>query len=240
MNEISFPHLSQARILIVEDEATIRRFVAKTMSGYGAATFEAGSLRQAQEQLLLWKPDLIVLDLGLPDGDGKELIQTVRSAGLQTSFIVLSARSQETEKVEALMAGADDYLTKPFGTAELLARAEAAIRRCSGTQCDCSTTTLHQIGDVEIDLASHVFTKSGVVGHLTKIEWRLLSVLLQHRGKLLTHQKLLSDVWGVDASGHTHYLRIYVQKLRNKIEDDPIQPKYILTEVGIGYRLAED
>lgn len=240
MTEITFSYLSHARILVVEDEVAIRRFVDKTMISYGAKVFEAGSLSEAREQNLLWKPDLIVLDLGLPDGDGKELIKDVRASGSKTPIIVLSARTHEAEKVEALIAGADDYLTKPFGTAELLARVETALRRSTLASLEAPEQTVFKLGDVEVDVANRVFKKAGKDEHLTKIEWRLLSVMLSHRGKLLTHQKLLSDVWGVGASEHTHYLRIYIQRLRNKIEPEPIQPRYIVTEIGIGYRLVED
>ncbi len=239
MTEITFNYLSDARILVVEDEAAIRRFINRTMTGYGSKVFEAGTLREARQQNLLWKPDLIVLDLGLPDGDGIELIKDVRASGSKTPIVVVSARSHEVEKVDALMAGADDYLTKPFGTAELLARAEIALRRERRAHLVPEDTIVHKIGDVEVNLALYVLKKNGREEHLTKIEWRLLSVFLAHRGKLLTHQKLLSDVWGADASGHKHYLRIYIQRLRNKIEPDPIRPQYIVTEIGIGYRLID-
>lgn len=237
MTEITFNKLAQSRILVVEDETVIRRFIKKTVAGYGADVLEAGTLREAREQNTLWHPDLIVLDLGLPDGDGKQLIQDTRAVGSDIPFIILSARDQESDKVEALLAGADDYLTKPFGIAELLARIEAALRRSKQSNADAPEQSVFKFGNLEIDLENHVFQKSGTVGHLTKIEWRLLTLFLKNRGKLLTHQKLLSEVWGTNASGHTHYLRIYVQKLRNKIEDDPIQPKYIVTEIGVGYRL---
>lgn len=239
MTEITFNCLSDARILVVEDEAAIRRFINKTMTGYGSKVFEAGTLREARQQNLLWKPDLIVLDLGLPDGDGIELIKDVRASGSKTPIVVVSARSHEVEKVDALMAGADDYLTKPFGTAELLARVEIALRRERRAHLEPEDAVVYKIGDVEVNLALYVLKKNGREEHLTKIEWRLLSVFLAHRGKLLTHRKLLSDVWGADASGHKHYLRIYIQRLRNKIEPDPIQPQYIVTEIGIGYRLID-
>ncbi len=240
MTEISFDHISNSRILVVEDESAIRRFMKKTMTGYGATVIEASTLREAGEQNLLWKPDLIVLDLGLPDGDGKDFIRDARACGCMVPIIIVSARSNETEKVEALMIGADDYLTKPFGTAELFARVETALRRNSKKETTIAEQTFFTIGNVEVDLDAHTLKKEEHVEHLTKIEWRLLSVFLRHRGKLLTHQKLLSDVWGANVSNHTHYLRIYVQKLRNKIEPDPIQPKFIITEIGIGYRLVED
>ncbi len=239
MTEITFNYLSDARILVVEDEAAIRRFINRTMTGYGSKVFEAGTLREARQQNLLWKPDLIVLDLGLPDGDGIELIKDVRASGSKTPIVVVSARSHEVEKVDALMAGADDYLTKPFGTAELLARVEIALRRERRAHLVAEDAIVYKIGDVEVNLALYVLKKNGREEHLTKIEWRLLSVFLAHRGKLLTHQKLLSDVWGADASGHKHYLRIYIQRLRNKIEPDPIRPQYIVTEIGIGYRLID-
>lgn len=236
---IQFTHIQDARILVVEDEESIRRLVKRTVEEYGGLINEAENLRSARTLCASWRPDMIILDLGLPDGDGNDLITEVRAYS-QVPIIILSARVNENDKVKALMAGADDYLTKPFSSVELLARVEAALRRRRTVENSTGAATTVKLGECEIDLANHVFTKAGKVEHLTKVEWRLLEVLIKHQGKVLTHRNLLSEVWGPIASGHTHYLRIYIQRLRNKIEPDPITPHYILTEIGIGYRLVDE
>lgn len=233
---LDLTYLSKARIVIVEDESAIRAFVARTLKDFGAQVYEADTIGLAQGALASWRADLLILDLGLPDGDGNDFIAEIRQKS-RIPIIVLSARVQESEKVKALLAGADDYLTKPFGSSELLARTEAALRRANTGMTDLVHQETIRFADVEIDPAAHTLKKAGQLQHLTKVEWKLLSVLLQYRGKVLTHKQLLTEVWGLAASAHTHYLRIYIQRLRAKIEPDPVRPQYLVTEIGIGYRL---
>jgi two-component system KDP operon response regulator KdpE len=179
------------------------------------------------------RPDLVILDLGLPDGDGMDLIRTVR--GWSTlPIIVLSARSEERQRVEALDAGADDYLCKPFGVAELLARLRVALRRRATARGDEGPVV--RFGAVAVDLANRQVSKNGEPLHLTQIEFRLLAALLAHPGKVLTHRHLLREVWGPSHVEHGHYLRIYMAHLRRKLEDDPARPRYFTTETGVGYR----
>jgi len=183
------------------------------------------------------KPDLVILDLGLPDGDGVDFIREFRSWSSQP-IIVLSARVGESDKIAALDAGADDYLTKPFGVGELLARVRAALRRKDSPSNVNSTT--FRFGDVEVDLTSRRVTKRGGIIHLTPIEYRLLTIMIANAGRVLTHRHMLREVWGPAYVEHGHYLRVHMVHLRQKLEDDPAQPKHLLTETAVGYRLVAE
>ena len=223
-----------ASILIVEDEKQIRRFVRTALEAQGHKVFEAQTAREGLVEAGTRKPDLVVLDLGLPDLDGVEFIRDLRTWSAMP-VIVLSARTNETEKIAALDAGADDYLTKPFGVGELLARVRVALRRgATGSEDD----PVIAFGGVRVDLAKRSVTRAGAPVHLTVIEYRLLSVLARGAGKVITHRQLLREVWGPSHVEHSHYLRIYMGQLRHKLEDDPARPRYLLTETGVGYRLA--
>lgn len=220
-------------ILLIEDEVQIRRFVRSALEEEGYHVVESGTLTHGMLQAYEAKPQLILLDLGLPDGDGVSFIRELRTRS-EISVLVLSARSSEGEKIRALDAGADDYLTKPFSTGEMLARVRALLRR---NKNDNNTTeTLFRFGDIEIDLARRQVIRSRAIVHLTPIEYRLLCAMLTSNGKVMTYRHLLRTVWGNTHIESNHYLRIYVSHLRQKLEDDPAQPKYFLTETGIGYR----
>ncbi|MBI5462494.1 MAG: two-component system response regulator KdpE [Gammaproteobacteria bacterium] len=223
-------------LLIVEDEKAIRRFVRQALETEGYRVFEAENLQRALIEAGTRKPDMVILDLGLPDGDGTDFIRELRAwSGMP--IVVLSARAEEHDKVAALDAGADDYLSKPFGVSELLARVRAALRRHARTGEALDSTV--QFGAVIVDLANRRVTKSGEEIHLTQIEFRLLAVLLSHPGKVLTHRHLLREVWGPPYVEHSHYLRIYMGHLRQKIEDNPARPQHLITETGIGYRFVQ-
>lgn len=222
----------QQNILIIEDEKEIRRFVKLALEGenfrvYEAETYQRGLIESANR-----KPDLLILDLGLPDGDGIGLICDLRQWS-HIPVLVLSARTDETDKVMALDAGADDYLTKPFGISELLARVRVALRRYARkNQLD----PIFRFGDISVDLINRRVTKNQQELHLTPIEFRLLSEFIANSGKVLTQRHLLRQIWGPNYVEHNHYLRIYMGHLRQKLEDDPTQPVHLLTETGIGYR----
>jgi two-component system KDP operon response regulator KdpE len=223
-------------ILIIEDEPPIRRFLRASLNGEGYRLNEASSgaeaLRVAAEQ----PPDLVILDLGLPDIDGQEVLRRLRE-WLTAPIIVLSARDQELQKIKALDSGADDYVTKPFGIGELLARIRTAIRHANQGSGDSPAFFL---GDLRVDLAAHrVFRRDEEV-HLTPLEFKLLVTLIRHSGKVLTHRFLLREVWGPQDSQENHYLRVFVAGLRKKLEDDSTRPRYILTEQGVGYRFAAE
>jgi two-component system KDP operon response regulator KdpE len=221
--------------LLVEDEPHIRRFVRASLEAEGWRVFETDTLRQGLIDAATRKPDLVIADLGLPDGDGVELIRELRTWS-QVPVIVLSARSDEGDKVRALDAGADDYIEKPFGVSELLARVRAHLRRQQSGRAGDGSATL-TIGNVEIDLAARIVTKSGTEVHLTPIEYRLLGVLLANAGRVLTHRHLLREVWGPSHVEQNHYLRVFMGNLRHKLEDNPAQPTMLVTETGVGYRL---
>lgn len=199
----------------------------------GFRVFEAESLQRGMIEAGTRKPDLVILDLGLPDGDGLDFIHAVRAWG-KFPIIILSARSDEADKVQALDAGADDYLSKPFGVAELQARVRAALRR--QTPQGQAQDPIVRFGDVAVDLVNRRITKGDREVHLTQIEFRLLNALLSHPAKVLTHKQLLQEVWGPSYSEHSHYLRIYMAHLRQKLEDDQARPRFLITETGIGYR----
>lgn len=230
----------EPRVLLVEDEPPIRRFLRAALVGEGFSLVEADSAAAALKAAPREPPDLVVLDLGLPDLDGLEVIRRLREWSV-APIIVLSARGQERDKVSALDAGADDYLTKPFGVGELLARMRAALRRSAR-----SADPLHpeasgfQVGELRVDLADRSVKLAGAAVRLTNLEYRLLAALARHPGKVLTHRHLLKEVWGPNAVQETHYLRVYMASLRRKIEADAAQPRYLLTEQGVGYRLAAE
>ncbi len=220
--------------LLVEDEPHIRRFVRAALEQKGWQVHESVSMGRGLIDAGTRRPDLVVLDLGLPDGDGIEFIQDVRKWST-VPIIVLSARVAEGEKIRALDAGADDYLTKPFGTGELLARVRATLRRQRQTGAG-SDGTVH-FGDVTVDPQARAVTRNGEHVHLTPTEYRLLSVLAANAGRVMTNPQLLRAVWGPGHVESGHYLRIYMGHLRHKLEADPAQPRHLLTETGVGYRL---
>ena len=219
-------------ILIIEDEQAIRRFLRSALEGDGLRVFEAETLQRGLLEAATRKPDLVILDLGLPDGDGTAFIRDFRQWS-QVPVIVLSARAEEADKITALDAGADDYLSKPFGIGELQARLRVALRRRSGAEPD---QPQFSFSGLEVDIASRRISRGEEEIHLTPIEFRLLAVLLNNHGKVLTQRQLLSQVWGPNAVEHSHYLRIYMGHLRQKLENDPARPQHLLTETGIGYR----
>lgn len=223
--------------IIIEDEPQIRRFVRAALEAEHWQVFEAGTLKQGPVDAGTRRPDLVILDLGLPDGDGVDYLKDLRSWS-QVAVIVLSARTDESQKIAALDAGADDYLTKPFGVGELMARVRVALRR--GQKPTEPGSAVFTFGDVSIDFAARRVQRDGAPVHLTPIEYRLLGVLIANVGRVLTHRYLLREVWGPTHSERTHYLRVYMGQLRQKLEDDPAQPRHILTETGVGYRLLVD
>jgi two-component system KDP operon response regulator KdpE len=221
-------------ILLIEDEVQIRRFVRTALEHESYPVLESGALGPGMKLAHEAAPQLIILDLGLPDGDGVGFIRELRTQSA-TPVLVLSARTAEAEKIRALDAGADDYLTKPFSTGELLARVRALLRRNKSD--NPATSTQLRFGEIEIDLPSRQVRRRQQTVHLTPIEYRLLLAMLTSPGKVLTYRHLLHAVWGSHHSESNHYLRIYVSRLRQKLEDDPTQPKHFLTETGVGYRL---
>lgn len=220
--------------LLVEDEPQIRRFVRASLEEEGWQIFESETMKRGLIDAGTRKPNLIILDLGLPDGDGVDFIADVRKWST-VPIIVLSARANEIDKIKALDAGADDYLTKPFGVGELLARVRSTLRRLR--QSGANTAGIIQFGDVKVDLEARLVTKANQVVHLTPTEYRLLTVLAKNAGRVVTNPQLLREVWGPSHSESGHYLRIYMGHLRQKLEEDPAQPRYLLTETAVGYRL---
>ena len=222
------------QILIVEDDEQIRRFVRLSLEADRYRVSEAESRMRGAIETGTRKPDLLIVDLGLPDGNGVDLIRDVR-AWSSVPILVLSARIDEAEKIEALDAGADDYLTKPFGTGELSARVRAMLRRGARAPDTASTVTF---GDVVVDLAARTITRKGESLHLTPVEFRLLAYLITHTGKVLTHRQLLREVWGPSHVEDSHYLRVYMGRLRQKLEGDATRPRHFITEAGVGYRFV--
>jgi len=223
--------------LLVEDEAQIRRFVREALEDEGWQVYEAANGRQGLIAAGTRQPDLVVLDLGLPDGDGVAFLADLRQWS-RAAVIVLSARTLESEKVRALDAGADDYLTKPFGVAELMARARSALRRQQQAPTARDNAGVVRFGTVAIDLQGHAVTRDGHGVRLAPTEFKLLAALARNAGRVVSNPQLLREVWGQQSANSPHYLRIYMGHLRRKLEDDPAQPKYLITETGVGYRLA--
>lgn len=230
-NEIS------PQVLVVEDEAQMRRFVRASLSSHGYRVLEAECLSEALSLLTSHHPDLVLLDLGLPDGDGVEFTRQIREWS-STPVVVISARGREDDKVTALDAGADDYLTKPFGVNELLARMRVALRHASSALGPLDEQLL-DFDELRIDLAKRIVTRDERELHLTPTEYKMLTMLARHAGKVLTHRQILQEVWGPAYSGQAHYVRVHMAELRKKIERDPARPKLIFTETGVGYRMRE-
>ena len=224
-------------ILVVEDEAPMRRFLCSALTSHGFRVAEAGTLAVAERLATEGPLAAVLLDLGLPDGDGLALLRQLREWS-HAPVIVLSARDREDDKVLALDAGADDYLTKPFGTSELLARIRVALRHARGQAV--ADDPVIAIGPMRIDQARHEVVVDGEPVHLTPIEFRLLALLARHGGKVLTHRQLLHEVWGPRNTHQTHYLRVHMAALRRKIEADPARPRWLITEAGVGYRLLDE
>ena len=228
----------EATIVLIEDESEIRRFLRTTLPGHGFRIYEATTGQGGLIEVKTRNPDLILLDLGLPDLDGIDVIRQVRE-WTPTPIIVLSAREQEQQKVAALDLGADDYVTKPFGINELLARIRTALRhaaRPDGAETDSSFT----FGDVRVELGRRQVFVADKEIHLTPIEYKLLTTLVRHAGKVVTHRQLLKEVWGPLHVEESHYLRVYMRQLRNKLESNPAHPNILVTELGVGYRLRTE
>jgi two-component system KDP operon response regulator KdpE len=223
----------QPVVILIEDEKQIRRFVRTALESEGCQVYEAETAARGLVEAGTRKPDLVVLDLGLPDRDGVELIRDLRGWS-SVPVIVLSARTDEEDKIAALDAGADDYLAKPFGVGELLARVRALLRR-RGVTGESSSSVVN-FGEVAVDMANRIVTRNGEEVHLTPIEYRLLTFLIANSGKVITHRQLLREVWGPSHVESPHYLRVYMGNLRKKLEKDPAQPDHFLTESGLGYR----
>lgn len=224
-------------VLVVEDEPQMRRFIRATLTSHGYRLLEAGTAAEAMMLASSHNPELVLLDLGLPDGDGIELTGRIREWS-PMPVIVLSARGREDDKVAALDAGADDYLTKPFGVNELLARMRVALRHAR-TGGATGPVQVLEFGDLRVDLVRREVTQAGKEVHLTPIEYKLLVLLAQNAGRVLTHQHILKEVWGPAYASQTHYVRVHMAELRKKIETNPARPRLLLTEPGVGYRLRE-
>ncbi len=220
------------RVLVIDDEPQIRKLLKVSLAAHGYDVYEATSGADAVIQAVNIKPDLIILDLGLPDMDGKEVVRRLREWS-DIPILILTVRDQEKEKIDALDSGADDYITKPFSIGELLARIRVSMRRSAHTEDE---PVIH-CGDLSIDLAQRRVTVNAQEIKLTPTEYDILKILAQNSGKVLTHRQLLKAVWGNTYSEDTHYIRVYIGQLRRKIETNPTQPKYIITESGVGYRL---
>ena len=224
-------------VLIVEDEAPLRRFLRAALVAQGYRLVEAETASEGLQRATEHNPDIVLLDLGLPDGDGLDVTSRLRE-WTGVPIIVLSARGQERDKVQALDVGADDYLTKPFGTSELLARIRVALRRVA--ERTPTQEPVVSLGEVTVDLARRLVTRAGKPVHLTPHEYKLLTTLLKYAGKVVTHKQLLKEVWGPQAVSQTHYLRVYMAQLRQKLEADPARPRHLTTEPGVGYRLRSE
>jgi two-component system KDP operon response regulator KdpE len=226
-------------ILVIEDEVQIRRFLRTTLSAEHYRLREASTATEGIKLTTEQKPDVIVVDLGLPDADGIEVIRHIRKANSNIPIIVLSVRSNERDKITALDAGADDFINKPFAVGELLARLRAALRRVAqaGGQ---SLPSIFRTGEIEVNLGKRRILIAGAEVHLTRIEYKLLEILIRHADQVVTHGHLLNEVWGPNHSDHTHYLRVHMLQLRRKLERDPARPRYLRTEPGVGYRLATE
>ncbi len=227
---------TQPTVLVVEDDPAIHKFLRISLEVQGYRLIESKTAKDGLLQAATRNPNVIILDLGLPDMDGIEFTRQVRQWS-SVPIIVVSARREEQDKVGALDAGADDYLTKPFSVSELQARLRAVLRRkTNGSEKE---SPILQVGDLSMDVAKHLVKRGDREIHLTPNEYRLLAFLMRNAGRVVTHHQLLKEIWGPDATEETHYLRVYVNQLRQKIEPNPTQPQYLLTEPGIGYRMME-
>ena len=225
------------QVLVIEDEPQMRRLLGTTLRAHGFQVTETATAREGLAQAAGRNPQLILLDLGLPDGDGIDVARRLRG-NTQAPIIVISARGREVDKVTALDLGADDYLTKPFGVEELLARIRVALRHAArGVRPEAEVFTA---GELEVDLARHRVLREGREVHLTPTEYRLLGVLVRNPDRVLTHRQLLHEVWGANYVDQTHYLRVYMGQLRHKLERDPARPRVLTTEAGVGYRLRSE
>jgi len=224
-------------VLVVDDEPQVRRFLRASLPHQGYRLIEAASGEEALREASTRGPDAVLLDLGLPDLDGVEVTRRLRE-WTTVPIVVLSARGQERDKIEALDAGADDYLTKPFGIGELLARLRVALRHAA--RASDSGEPVFEQGDLRIDLAAQRVFSRGQEVRLTRTEYRLLALLAKHAGRVLTHRQLLKEVWGPGSVNESHYLRVYMGQLRHKLEEDPARPRHLVTEIGVGYRLKVD
>lgn len=226
---------AKIRVLVVDDEAAILKFLKPALGANDYEVTTAGSVAEATKRIAAEGPDVVVLDLGLPDGDGKDVIRRVREWS-DVPIVVLSARDREAEKIEALDLGADDFVNKPFGVGELMARIRTALRHRMQRHLE---TPILKLADIEIDNVRHRVTRAGQEIKLTPKEFELLSCLARNAGRVVTHKQILTAVWGPAHTEHTQYLRVYIGHLRQKIERDPDDPRVILTEPGIGYRIAD-
>ncbi|MFI5214167.1 MAG: response regulator [Gemmatimonadales bacterium] len=222
-------------ILVVEDEPPMQRFLHNALSSHDYRLVEVGTMREALEQAAGRHPDVILLDLGLPDGDGLDATRQIREWS-RTPIVVLSARGLESDKIAALDAGADDYLTKPFSVGELLARIRVALRHSGGRVAP----TVFEVRGLRVDLERRIVEVGGAEVHLTPTEYRILAVLVAHAGKVLTHRQLIAEVWGAHVTGQTPALRVHMNQLRHKIEREPARPRLLITEPGVGYRLRDE
>jgi len=231
------PESESASVLLIEDEAQIRKFLKAALQAQGYRLVESVSGEDGLVQAATRQPDLVIVDLGLPDMDGVDVIRKLREWG-SMPIIVLSARGQERDKIAALDAGADDYVGKPFGVGELLARMRVALRHAARAREPDEPVV--SLGDLNVDLARRRVLVAGREVHLTPIEYKLLTTLVRNAGKVLTQRQLLIEVWGPPYADQAHYLRVYMAQLRRKLEANPARPRYLLTEAGVGYRLAAD
>ena len=230
--------MPEPAVVLIEDEPQIRRFLRATLTGQGYRLFEATTGADGLVEVGSRQPDVVVIDLGLPDMDGIDVIRRLRE-WTAVPIIVLSARGQERDKVTALDAGADDYVSKPFGVSELLARIRVALRHVAGASHEADEAAF-RVGELQVDLLRRQVAVGGAEVRLTPTEYKLLTTLIRHAGKVVTHQQLLRDVWGPAHTEQAHYVRIYMAHLRHKLEAEPARPRYLLTEPGVGYRLAVD
>lgn len=224
-------------VLVVEDDPQMLRLLTVLLEGNGLRVVSAKNAAEAETMAATYGPEVIILDLGLPDRDGLELTRKLRE-WTSIPIVVVSARGREGDKVQALDHGADDYLTKPFGSRELLARIRVALRHARAGSLTTDPTI--RIGELEIDMSRRRVARGDVEISLTPLEFKLLALLAKHAGKVLSHQQILAEVWGKANVAHTHYVRVYMAQLRRKIETDPARPRYLLTEMGVGYRMADE
>ena len=225
-------------VVLIEDEPQIRRFLRATLTGQGYRLFEAATGADGLVEVGSRQPDVIIIDLGLPDMDGVDVIRRLRE-WTAVPIIVLSARGQERDKVTALDAGADDYVSKPFGASELVARIRVALRHAASASHEADEAAF-KVGELQVDRLRRHVSLGGTEVRLTPTEYKLLTTLIRHAGKVVTHQQLLREVWGPAHTDQAHYVRIYMAHLRHKLEAEPARPRYLLTEPGVGYRLAAD